>query len=104
MTLQQEIAKLSSAEDFFRFFGVAYDSAIVHVSRLHIMKRLGLYLSETALPSDDAGIRAAYSALLERAYLDFVRSTPIQERVFKVHRDAVNSPAASLVTIGGADA
>ena len=101
MTVQQQIAKLSSAEDFFSFFRVAYDPLIVRVSRLHIMKRFGVYLSETVLPSDDEGIRAIYQALLERAYSDFIRSTPIEERVFKVHRDAANPPAASLVTIAG---
>ncbi len=99
MTLEQQIAKLSSAEDFFRFFDVAFDQAVVRVSRLHIMKRMGEYLSAAEIPTGEENARAAYAAQLERAYRDFVRSSPIEERVFKVHRSAISPPASQLVKI-----
>jgi nitrogenase-stabilizing/protective protein len=67
------LKKLSSAEDFFHALGVAYDPAVLNVARLHILKRMGAYL--------------------ERAYEDFKASTPINERVFKVHKDAVAPPS-----------
>lgn len=99
MTLAQQIAKLSSAEDFFRFFDVAFDPAVVCVSRLHIMKRMGEYLAAAEMPPGEENARAVYKAHLERAYRDFQRSSPLEERVFKVHRVAISPPASQLVRI-----
>ena len=99
MTLAQQIANLSSAEDVFRFFDVAFDPAFVCVSRLHILKRMGEYLAAAEIPSGEQDARAAYKAYLERAYEDFQRSTPLAERVFKVHRAAIDPPALQLVQI-----
>jgi nitrogenase-stabilizing/protective protein len=80
---------LSSAEEFLEFFGVEYQPAVVHVNRLHIMKRFSQYLRST--PGVDAlepeAMRAVYKDLLERAYQDFVHSTAAQEKVFKVFQD-----------------
>jgi nitrogenase-stabilizing/protective protein len=84
MTVLEQLSKLSSAEDFFRFLDVAYDPAVLNVSRLHILKRMGEYLRQAAPEADESAARACFRALLERAYLDFVHSSPIAERVFKV--------------------
>lgn len=80
----------SSAEDFFSILGLPYDEKIVQVARLHILKRMGQYLAKedfSDLPPET--IAARCRSTLERAYADFVTSTPLDERVFKVLREAV---------------
>jgi nitrogenase-stabilizing/protective protein len=94
MNVLEQMSKLSSAEDFFRYLDVTYDPAILNVARLHILRRMGEYLRNASNETDETKARAFYRAHLERAYLDFVNSSPIKERVFKVHKDAVrpNNP------------
>jgi nitrogenase-stabilizing/protective protein len=90
MTILDELAKLSSAEDFFVALKLPYDPAVVNVARLHIMRRMGQYLRGDELGGlDDTAARLACQANLAKAYDDFVRSSPIAERVFKVHQDAL---------------
>jgi len=82
------INKLSSAEDIFTYLLLPHDAQIVNVSRLHIMKRIGAYLREaqfTALIEDEVFVKCRQ--LLKQAYADFVESTPMKEKVFKVFRD-----------------
>jgi len=74
-----DIADLASAEEFLEYFSVAYDPAIVHVNRLHILQRLHDYLSKEAAPG-----YAEYRRSLEQAYADFVSSDALTEKVFKV--------------------
>ena len=94
MSVLDELSRLSAAEDFFAVLGVDYDPAVVNVARLHILRRMGQYLRDTdfAALGPDA-VRDACRQTLARAYDDFQRSTPIAERVFKVHQDAIK-PAA----------
>jgi len=80
---------LSSAEDFFKVLDVPYDVAKVNVVRLHIMKRMGQYLASEdfeGLPEEE--VREHCRATLARAYEDFQKSDPLQERVFKVLKEA----------------
>ncbi len=90
MSIFDELRKLSSAEDFFETLGVDYDPAVVRVARLHILRRMGEYLAraDVAAVSDEEA-RAACKGHLTKAYADFVASSPIEQRVFKVHKDAV---------------
>ena len=99
MTVLEQLAKLSSAEDYFRFFGVSYDPAVLNVARLHILRRMGDNLREAGMEPDEAKARAYFRAHLERAYQDFVKSTPIKERVFKVHKAAIRSTGTPLVRL-----
>jgi nitrogenase-stabilizing/protective protein len=90
MSIMTELGQLSSAEDFFVALDLPFDPAIVNVARLHILRRMGQYLRGDALDGlDDGATRAACRSHLETAYQDFVRSSPIAERVFKVHQDAM---------------
>ena len=83
----------SSAEDFFALLGVEYDSKIVNVTRLHILRRMGQYLvSEDFAGLSDAAIHERCKAVLQQAYADFVTSSPLDQRVFKVLKDAVAPP------------
>lgn len=113
MSLLDQLQALSSAEDFLDFLGVDHDPAVVRVARLHIMRRMGQYLRgsevEGALEAaDDAALRALCREHLAQAYADFVVSSPIAERVFKVHQDAIapkakpSRPFVPLTAITGA--
>ena len=111
MSILSELATLSSAEDFFTALDLPYDPAVVNVARLHILRRMGQYLREDTLADmEDAAARLACRSYLAKAYEDFVRSSPIAERIFKVHQDAVkpatppNRPFVPLSAITGAGA
>jgi len=99
MTVLDQLTKLSSAEDYFRFLGVSYDPAVLNVARLHILRRMGDNLREAGMEPDEERAHAYFSAHLERAYQDFVKSTPIKERVFKVHKDAIRPTVSPLVRL-----
>jgi nitrogenase-stabilizing/protective protein len=111
MSVFDELRKLSSAEDFFEALGVDFDPAVVRVARLHILRRMGEYLAQNDLDgASDAEARAACKEHLAKAYADFVASSPIAERLFKVHKDAIKpvvepaKPFIPLTTLtGGAD-
>lgn len=89
---------LSSVEEFLEHFAIDYDPAVLRVSRLHIMQRFHQYLrQEQGLAHmDEAELRAVCHTLLTRAYQDFVHSTPLKERVFKVLRNAEGIQTISL--------
>lgn len=99
LTLDEALGELSAAEEFLEFFGIAFDPAVVHVNRLHILQRFHDYIArgEQDFPADEAGRRAAYAALLVRAYQDFVASDAQTEKVFKVFR--MHEPQTVFVPI-----
>lgn len=102
MNVLDELRALSTAEDFFGFLDIPYDPAVLNVARLHILKRMGEYLRKnrsTLASADEATTRTLCRAHLERAYNDFVESTPLEQRVFKVLKEAVEGPSAPLVQI-----
>lgn len=105
MTTLETLQGLSSAEEFFRALEVPYDPHVLNVCRLHILRRMGHYMrAEDLAGGTDEIIRERCRAFLQRAYMDFVESTPLQERVFKVLQDAVKPKAPyrpTLVTLGG---
>lgn len=82
-----------SAEEFFTLLGVPYEPKILQVARLHILKRMSEYLAGDDLEDmPDPVVAARCKTMLERAYEDFVDSTPLKERVFKVLKQAVEPP------------
>lgn len=108
MSVFDELRKLHAAEDFFETLGVDYDPAVVRVARLHILRRMGEYLAKNDLDgATDDDVRAACKETLAKAYADFVASSPIAERVFKVHKDAIKpkaepaKPFVPLTTLTG---
>lgn len=96
--LFQQLGGLSAAEEFFALLDVNYDQAVINVNRLHILKRFNQYLRTTTgvADLDDTALRDTCRELLTRAYQDFVRSTPQQEKVFKVFQDAEDMQQVSL--------
>ena len=98
--LIEQMRGLSAAEDFFALLKVPYDPTVLRVSRLHILRRMGEYLSQGALAgmTPDAAEEAC-RATLTRAYDDFVQSSPLEQRVFKVLKDAVSPAKAAFVPL-----
>lgn len=94
----------SAAEEFFTLLGVDYDPKVVNVARLHILRRMGQYLTgEDFAGVADVTVAERCKIVLERAYADFVASSPIDQRVFKVLKDAVApqpKQAPTFVQIG----
>lgn len=88
--LMTQLSSLSNAEQFFEVLDVPYERAVMNVNRLHILKRFHQYLRRHGgvdeLGEDEQ--RTVCRELLQRAYGDFVRSTPAEEKVFKVFQDA----------------
>ncbi len=101
MSLEGDLESLESAEDFLDYFGLPYEASVVHVNRLHILQRFHDYLSkgEEAMPAGEDAKRAAYRALLARAYQDFVDSDALTEKVFKVFH--MHEPQTTFVSIDG---
>ncbi len=92
-----ELAEMTSAEDFLNYFFITFDPAIVQVNRLHILKRFHDYLRQTS-PTDWDG----YAGCLKQAYQDFVHSDALTEKVFKVfHRQTAHQEVRiALADIG----
>jgi len=94
-TLKQ-LSKLSAAEEFLDYLGVDYDQQVLNVNRLHILKRFQQYMAATPYLGklDEAKLRETCRGLLSKAYSDFLRTTPKQEKLFKVFKQ--NEHAVSL--------
>ncbi len=100
-TLVERLKALSSAEDFLQFFGVPYEERVVHVNRLHILKRFYQYLhkSEGLAGLDEVELFRRYRELLTRAYTDFTTSTAAKEKVFKVFQDVDGTQHVGLQSL-----
>jgi nitrogenase-stabilizing/protective protein len=86
--LLPELAGLGDAEEIFEALGVPYQAAVLRAFRLHVMRRFGLcveaFLAERPCASERER-RAALRRLLREAHDTFTRSTPGEERLFRVH-------------------
>jgi nitrogenase-stabilizing/protective protein len=86
--LPDELKGLDTAEDFLSYFHIPFDRRVVDVNRLHILQRFHDYVASTEIPTADPTARLEQvRSLLQRAYDDFIQSTPLTERVFKVLKD-----------------
>jgi nitrogenase-stabilizing/protective protein len=99
--LVSRLGTLSSAEDFLQFFGVPFDPPVVHVNRLHILKRFRQYLqrSEGLDALDEVALFRRYREHLVQAYQDFVQSNAQREKVFKVFQDAEGTQHVNLASL-----
>lgn len=106
--LLRRIESFSAIEEFLDFFKIEYQADIVHVNRLHILKRFNQYLARTPI-SEDADETTAWDtcrAFLTQAHDDFIKSNAAQEKVFKVFQEqdgksiSLDSLKVSLTTRG----
>ena len=83
----EQLAHLSRAEDFFRFFGLEYDSRVLTVHRLHVLKRFGLDVAaieeQRPLPDEPERLRL-YGEALQRAHELFAGPPRPEQQVFQV--------------------
>ncbi|WP_024520885.1 nitrogenase stabilizing/protective protein NifW [Bradyrhizobium sp. Tv2a-2] len=92
-TILDRLNRASSAEEFFTLLEIEYDPKIIYVARLHILRRMGEYLADQQFESaSETEVMRRCKAALERAYADFVTSSPIDQRVFKVLKEAAARP------------
>lgn len=96
--LLSTMQKFSAAEEFLDFLGVDYAPKVVHVNRLHILKRFHQYLGRDPVAEGlpEAEERAAYKERLQNAYGDFVQSDAVTEKVFKVFQDKAGVQTVSV--------
>ncbi|MBK1635845.1 nitrogenase-stabilizing/protective protein NifW [Rhodovulum adriaticum] len=77
---------LSSAEDMFAFLDLTFDPEVLNRARLHIMKRMGDYMSKVDMDAlDEDGKFAEARRALKRAHADFVDSSPRQQKALKIY-------------------
>jgi len=97
-SLFEQMITLASAEEFLDFFHLEYDQAVVNVNRLHILQRFHQYMRQTkGLGEMNEELqREKCRELLVCAYQDFVNSSAVKEKVFKVFRDAEGIKTVSL--------
>jgi len=100
MSVLDDLRRLSAAEEFFDYLGVESDPAVVRVARLHILRRVGEYLrSEPLTGLEDDIVRERCRVHLQVAYEQFVNSSPLEQRVFKVLKDAVRPKGTAFVPL-----
>ena len=93
----EQLNRASSAEEFFQLLGVDYDAKVLNVARLHILRRMGQYLVDASFEGlDDPSKFERCRDFLSQAYGDFLASSPLGERVFKVLKDAVAKPKTTV--------
>ncbi len=102
MSFRDDFEDLETAEDFLSFLGVAYDRRVLDVNRLHILQRFHTYLAaDTGLDgiTGDADLAARHRTHLERAYHDYVASSGVAEKTFKVHRQQAERMSVRFVPL-----
>lgn len=100
MSVLDDLRRLSAAEEFFAYLDVPSDPAVLRVARLHVLRRMGQYLKTEPLEGlDEGAVRERCRRHLQTAYDDFVKSSPLQERVFKVLQDAVKPKQGAFVPL-----
>ncbi len=99
--LLTRLRQLSSAEDFFHFFGLPFDERVLQVNRLHILKRFYQYLhrADDLTGLGDVDLFRRYRELLGQAYQDFVASSALREKVFKVFQDTDGTQHVQLSSL-----
>lgn len=96
--LIDDMKRLESAEDFLDYFAIPYDVAVVNINRLHILKRFYQYLAKKG-GIDGLPPASAYSScreMLARSYMDFLESSGIEQKVFRVFQKAQGEHTVSL--------
>jgi nitrogenase-stabilizing/protective protein len=96
-----QMASLSTAEDFFTALDVPFDQPVLHVKRLHILKHFHEKLAALELTGlDDAAQAQAYAGALAAAYADAQSVAPQEAGLFKVfHQCAPAPPGRAFVPL-----
>jgi nitrogenase-stabilizing/protective protein len=79
--------QLKTAEEYFEFFGLDYDSKVVSVNRLHILQKFSQLIREIDSNQPEQQIIEDYRQALQTAYCVFLTSTSVEQKLFKVFQD-----------------
>jgi len=91
--------QLADTEEYFQFFHVPYDTKVVNVNRLHILKLFSKYMGQidANLPELEPQEKLEqYREALKQAYEVFTTSTAQEQKLFKVF----NQKPQNVVTLG----
>lgn len=85
-----EFNQLTDAEQYFEFFNLPYDQAVVNVNRLHILRKFSNFVKERA--ADWAELSESetldqYRIALQQAYSLFLTSNSLEQKLFKVFKE-----------------
>lgn len=81
--------QLKNAEEYFEFFGLAYDPQVVNVNRLHILGKFSQLVQavDEDAAQTDAQKLDAYRQALQTAYNVLLESSGVEQKIFKVFND-----------------
>ena len=89
-TLTRTLAQfnqLKDAEDYFQFFGLAYDPQVVNVNRLHILRKFAQLVQDEDKSQPEEQRLNTYRQALQTAYDLFLTSSSVEQKLFKVFQD-----------------
>ena len=81
---------LVDAEQYFEFFDLPYDPQIVSVNRLHILQKFSQLIQAPEIASTELSEEeklGQYRIALQNAYDVFLKSTPLEQKLFKVFNE-----------------
>ena len=79
--------QLKDAEEYLEFFGLDYDPKVVNVNRLHILRKFSQLVQSVDKNQSEDALLAAYRQELQNAYILFVTSSSVEQKLFKVFQD-----------------
>ncbi len=89
-TLTRTLAQfnqLKDAEEYFQFFGLAYDPKVVNVNRLHILRKFSQLVQDEDKSQPEEQRLMTYRQALQNAYDLFLTSSSVEQKLFKVFQD-----------------
>lgn len=87
MMALEQFNQITDAEAYFTFFGLDYDPQIVHVNRLHILRKFSQLMADADQTQSEESLLQAYRQALQVAYNVFTTSNSVEQKLFKVFQD-----------------
>ncbi|MGK7888849.1 MAG: nitrogenase-stabilizing/protective protein NifW [Leptolyngbyaceae cyanobacterium] len=80
---------LTTAEEYLEFFELPYDSKVVSVNRLHILKKFSEFVQEIDQEGEASEVErlGQYKIALQNAYNLFLTSNSVEQKLFKVFQE-----------------
>ncbi|MEL6603358.1 MAG: nitrogenase-stabilizing/protective protein NifW [Cyanobacteria bacterium J06614_10] len=76
--------RLKDAEEYFAFFDLDYDSRVLNVNRLHILRKFSQLVQAVDKSLTEQEKLLAYRQALQMAYDLFLTSNSVEQKLFKV--------------------
>ncbi|MEB3230929.1 MAG: nitrogenase-stabilizing/protective protein NifW [Leptolyngbyaceae bacterium] len=84
-----EFNTLSTAEEYLKFFEIPYDSKVVSINRLHILKKFSQFVQAIDQENNSSELErlGQYKIALQNAYNLFLNSSSLEQKLFKVFQN-----------------